>query len=377
MKKLLLFLPFLFLIISCGLFDDSDDAGEVNPDGNDEIALATPVTIGTVTNFAITPVTDVDIYKIVIEQGSLLRVLCSNVSSQLNLYVRITDEEGDILSSVSSDFDSDSDNIELVYSCKPGTYYIHIQDKYNVHSSTTEMALSFTTDVIDTFEYNNDLVYATPILLEQEYQAKILPEGDNDYYSFTLTKPSIVNFVIDSISSLLDFYLLLYDVEGTKIKHCDARNVSDTIWGACLSAGTYYLNVHDRYNIHSSDKPYQLTTKMYTMDTTEWNNSFETACGIDIGSQIEANIYPQGDIDYFSFDVTSEDTVSIYFDSLSSKVDFKVEIVDNENTYVNSYRLQGSTDTIKTVLGIGRYCLKLTDSYNVHFSEKKYNFIIR
>lgn len=375
MKKLILLSSLVLLVLSCNLFDSSsEDEGSVVSDNNNTKATAELVTIGTGTNFEINPRYDVDYYKIVIEKSLLLHIKCENVSNLLDLSLSIEDQEGAVFATYTAE---KGENVDFAYSCVPGTYYVKIKDNYDTDSSAESISLSFVADEIDTLEANNTFALAPKIDLNQDYYAKILPRYDVDYYKFKITEPSIVNIDIDSVSSLLDIHLSIYDSEMTTLSTCSFDVGIDTTCGFILKEGTYFLLLKDGYNTAFSDKPYHFKLSAYTEDTCEWNNDKENAFPILLNTTYEANIYPKKDIDYYSFNLAGSDSVMLCIDSISSRTDLMAEILDDENTIVKYFSFAAEKDSVKFALQEDTYYLRIKDRLDNAFSEKKYNFRIQ
>lgn len=168
-------------------------------------------------------------------------------------------------------------------------------------------------------------------------------------------------------------YLEILDHEGVPVYNYLANLGESIREGVSLLKGNYFLRLKDGYDDAFSDLPYTFGVFEYNIDTCEWNDNFENAKQIEIGSTICGNIYPIKDLDYYTFLLTDSQTISINIDSVSSKIDMYVELYNAEKVLVNSkLGLVGSSLEMTHNATAGRYYLMLKDGYNSAHSEKLY-----
>lgn len=74
-------------------------------------------------------------------------------------------------------------------------------------------------------------------------------------------------------------------------------------------------------------------------DIAEYNDDFDSAFSVSIGDTIEASINPAGDLDFYSFEGTAGQAVSIDIDARSlspaSKLDSVLSLYDNDQTLIS------------------------------------------
>lgn len=309
-----------------------------------------------------------------IESG-LLRIHCTNVPNNIDLYLELQDVEMNDYANYHANIGGEA---LLIYSATPGTYYLMIKDGYNTDYSEQEITLNVQTDALDTFEYNDEFTVCKSIELNQFYTAKIIPIEDVDHYAFAIDEPKILKLKVDSISNKIDMYLEILDQEGVPVFDYFSDVGSPIDFGVSLANGMYYLRLKDGYNNSYSDLPYHFGINEYLVDTCEWNNNFENAKNVQISTQIQGNIYPIEDLDFFTFEVANSQTINIIVDSVSNKIDMYIELYDYEKVLLESqHGSTGSKVELSHDATPGRYYILLKDGYNSDFSEKNYCLEIR
>lgn len=194
-------------------------------------------------------------------------------------------------------------------------------------------------DSIEVGEYNDNMKNATPIVLGQSLRGKLYPRYDMDYFSFTLTKPTVVKMTWDSISSNLSPKYWLYDSEGSILKYESYTNNTEIVEaGWMLKAGTYYLNLESPYNIdQGSEKAYRLLVQKYTIDTLEYNNDTASASTMILGQSYSGNIWPAKDLDYYKVEIKDTGDYVLNISNISSKLAlFGWELQNAEQVQVNT-----------------------------------------
>ncbi len=373
MKNALLIAATLFLACFPGI---TDQDGSSESDKNNSISTAVPISLGETINLRIWPRSDTDYYKLELTQGALLHLESQGAPSNIDLYVEIQDREKTMLA-YNTDF-AKGKQCDFWYSAKPGTYWIMLKDGYDNDSSATNFTFRVTADTVDTFEYNQDLKWAAPISLDSIYYARLHNNNDVDFYEFILLSNKILRCRVDSISNRLNPALQFFDFEGTPLRAFPLLNINssriDT--GYSLKAGTYYVSVSHSYSLYrpgNSLLPYLLQIAEYLGDSCEWNNDTAHATPTAMGLAIEGNIWPKDDIDCFRFTCTSDTTITVSIDSISSKIRMVLAIHDHEDTKLkeNTGRF-GETIKYSASLKAGQYFLKLSSSYDSQPSERLY-----
>jgi len=173
----------------------------------------------------------------------------------------------------------------------------------------------------DPYEPNDSFETATPIE-ESEIEADIDPAGDLDYFKFDGIAGRPITIDIDAQSldpfSLLDSVICLYDESETELVCNDDYDGSDSLILNFIlpTDGIYYIKVED-YNGRGDERYFYVLRLSGTTDVYEPNDDFDTATPIELGDVISALIAPAGDLDYFQFNGTAGQPVTINIDAQS------------------------------------------------------------
>jgi len=172
---------------------------------------------------------------------------------------------------------------------------------------------------------NDDETMAEPIAVGTMYGFHV--DDEHDYYSFTITAPTFVNFelvahrngVWEADTTYYDPDMTLYDTDGvTQLASNDDTYFYDSsiqYWIA--TPGTYYVDVSECCD--DGDAPYFLRYSKSAIGTTspeaEANDDVMTAQAIDLGDIVDGDLISTDD-DYYAFDALAGDTLFIQlFDS--------------------------------------------------------------
>ena len=246
-----------------------------------------------------------------------------------------------------------------------GDYYVKL-NAGNYEYSNQEMSFTVMRDLVDTFEVNNTINTAYSITQSKCYRASIYPENDLDYFTFTADSNQVMRFQLDSVSSRITMRFILLDNEGMELKTITGVSSSQSMdIGYALKKGTYYVKLYAGM-YESSQTPYRFLIRKDTTDKNEWNDNPATATKLTISETIGAAIYPAGDMDYFKFEISKTDTVSINVDSVSSALpEFQFRLLDRDFTEqaYSGYPTDGSI-RFKKLLNAGTYYLKVYSGYS-------------
>lgn len=357
----------VLLFLSCSsLFEPSSG---LNDDNNGSIAQAETITLGVQRIFTLPTRLDDDFYKITLTKDGLIRMKCSHIPSNMEIYMELEDVEGTILASAITSQGLDD---SLYYSADVGSYYLKIQDLYHRDSSASSMNLMVVLDSVDTFETNNIQANAKYIDFDNSYYSKTMPLSDVDYFTFSLSQPNIVILNIDSVSSRLQLYVELQNSEGVLVTSITAPDAgSPIVLPKSLLAGNYYYKFKSNYDRNYSDKPFVFKLTKYNKDTCEWNDSSANAKAIN--GVMAGTIYPLGDIDFYSFSRSDSGTTIVTVDSVSSLIDIYIELLNTEKVLITSQTgYIGSKVILSQGLRAGNYYLRIKDLFSNACAEKTY-----
>lgn len=215
-------------------------------------------------------------------------------------------------------------------------------------------------------EPNNNCQEADPREFPASITGRINPEGDEDYFEFTVLTPGIIEGRVftNAGSSELSFDIEILDDLCLKI---DENGFSDdvSVKERICEPGTYYIKVSDHFN-RSSDSLYYLQVDFDVRDTFECNDNFFSAADLDFGSQIMATIKDEEDCDYFKLDVLIPGVIEgrVFTTAGSSELSFDLTLYDSS---FEEIKKEGFSDDISIKMRIcepGPYYIKVNDHFN-------------
>ena len=228
-------------------------------------------------------------------------------------------------------------------------------------------AVAVSAAVASETESNNTRYTANKISLNAEYTGNISSSSDVDWYEFSLSSAGYVyvDFRHNTVSSANNYWRLkIVNSDGDDIaqgsyfyfRGDDYNTVSTDKLG--LPAGTYYVIVESTSSYQSSVS-YTLKVN-YTASSvweTEENKTRYTADPVKLNTTYNGTVYASGDVDWYTFDLTSAGYVS---------VSFKHDTVSSANNYWRLKVLNSDGDDIAQ----GSYYYFRGDDYNTVTTDK-------
>ncbi len=303
-RNLLLFsLPaILFLSITC--CGGGGTSGEKEP--NNSIDLANEIALGKPFEIKITPVKDIDWFKVDLTEQGYLKVQASQIPKGLELevgYALFQEWEGSKVKWLKKWCKLP----DALFIPEAGTYYFAIIDNYNDRESKESIQIKV--DFIPEFdagEPNNNPEKATAIEFGTTVKPVIFPTGDSDWYKVKVEKQGYLLVKSKDVPQGItpEIYYAKYD-EWAKPKIQKIRNwhkLPDAC--AITEPGEYYIYLHDDYNDRSSETPFSFLVEfLIEIDIYEPNNDFKTAKSVSRGDTLKLAIFPQGDNDYYKIKI--------------------------------------------------------------------------
>lgn len=270
-----------------------------------------------------------------------------------------------------------------------GSYFVVIGDG-NYHSSKNyNFKVNYTKSDAWEKELNNTFVTATEIPVNTDINGSLIISGDEDYYSFELSKPGRVRVsfdhgVVDSGSYYWNINLYKYD--DTVHSFLDTHFVGNAVTTAYTSYfglpdGKYVLRIGSS-NYYSS---YNYKFNINYLENNYWekerNNSFLEATGIGTNVDISGSLQYSGDNDFFSFTIPESDDISFSFkhDLVNSGSNYwalELYNYDNMNKCLRTEYFKGNEpDVVKTsssFLEAGKYIVAIKDGN--YYSNGVYTF---
>ena len=303
-RNLLVFsLPaILFLSLTC--CGGGGASGEKEP--NNSIDQANEITLGKPFSIKISPVKDIDWFKVDLTEQGYLKVQASQVPEGLVLevgYALFQEWEGKKEKWLKK-WCKLPDAIAIP---KAGTYYFAIIDNYNDKESNEPIQIKV--DFIpeyDAGEPNNSPEVATTIEFGTAVKPVIFPTGDSDWYKVNVEKQGYLLVKSKDVPQgiIPEIYYAIYD------EWADPKIQKIRKWhklpDACAvtEPGEYYIYLHDDYNDRSSETSFSFLVEFLAeMDINEPNNDFKTAKSVSRGDTLKLAIFPQGDNDYYKIKI--------------------------------------------------------------------------
>ena len=253
-------------------------------------SAATTLTLGTASSGAISPAGNVDWWKFVLTATSLITVETTGA----------TDTVGKLEDNAGATLDTDDDgntpagggNFKIVRLLGAGTYFVRVAG----YSSATTGNYSLTVSSAATST-------ATALTLGTAKAGAISPGGEVDYYRIALTESATIAF---ETTGSTDTSGLLHDSSGAALEANDDSGAGDNFRiDRALEAGTYYIRV-------AGFNP--TTTGNYSLIATAnaaASNTRGEATALTLGTATSGTISPAGDVDWWSFTLTSTSVVTI------------------------------------------------------------------
>ena len=327
---------------------DREKITENESEPNDEIKTANDIDVNVKYSGTIRDEEDVDYYKLRLkEKGSII----------IQFTHPKIDEDGDFWSvsllsqeeTVRVGMNVKGKDVETMSSrarMTPGDYYVKVS-KQRFSSEKYTMTLLFEQED-DSFETepNDSLTdQAMTINLDKAYTGNLTNDDDVDYYKFSIPEKRKVSvtFTHDKTSGSDTYWnvTLFGDSDGSILEFNSSGETASILSDSVrLPAGNYYIRVKD---YRWSDIDYTLcvnSEKEGNEAENEDNGDYSTATKMSLNSSIKGNIQSDRDIDFYSFNLKSNSSISITFSHRlkdSNETFWKMELYSAE-----------SSDSIKT-----------------------------
>lgn len=211
-------------------------------ENNDSTHLAKQILLDTTYKAKIQPHTDNDYYSFHVKEKSLKTIHFSSISGDLEFYAYLTDYEGNYIKEFLP-----SDSMAYTQVFDSGSYLLKVHDRFYNNSSVTPYKFSVSSYKKDPYELNNSIETATPLDLASSIQGNIYPDGDRDFFSFSILTQGAVTFSVASIPEELS--VIKFDIfrsDSSKAGTYSMIEYSD-LWETTinLEAGSYFLCLYD------------------------------------------------------------------------------------------------------------------------------------
>ncbi|MDA3780977.1 MAG: hypothetical protein PF487_12270 [Bacteroidales bacterium] len=316
----------LFLMI----FSCNKKAADHEPNNN--ISEASEIVLGQEFAIKISPVGDIDWFKVDIKEQGYLKVQSLTEPADVKLEVGFALYE---------EWEAEKEKWlrkwkklpDALFISKAGTYYFAIIDDYNDAETKKEVKIkaNFIKE-FDPTEPNNSPQEAVELEIAKASKIAIFPVGDVDWIKVNAQKQGYLKVSAKDFSKdlVLEIRFCKYD-EWSDPKISVIRNWKK-LPDACFvpDSGDYYIYLHDNYNDQASEKPFNLKIDFLDeIDIYEPNNQFNKAKRVNRGDTLNIAIFPQKDLDYFKINVLDGNKIKFLASEIAEvEVELRLFVVD-------------------------------------------------
>jgi len=319
--------------ITARLFSQEDLAEDLNePNDSDEEAKS--IAIGTTVTGAIINPEDEDWFRI--DLSSRAYRIHVAVPAGLNLAIEVMKKTDDS-SGEDSDYDwfyqiidekgqgEDEDKVIILPEKGGGTYYLRVFESsgaaVNDSYSLTVTDFRFTKDK---YEDNNTWQSAAAIRIGEDILANSHQEDDEDWYEITTNDTGILKISFQRPSDVWYGLYFYKDPEGEPEGHnywgWEGEFYNDRYWDDNPTTtfeykvfpGKYYINLHNSYSISAENYTFKTEFTRFDFVDRELNDLPSKAVEITAGSARQGTLHPNGDIDFYVFNVENPQPFLVY-----------------------------------------------------------------
>lgn len=230
---------------------------------NETIGAAKPLTPGGEIQFTMLPLNDADWFRVTVDQPGELKVAIDEGPENLDITYRVVNPDWTELATWVAAYRKGGLTEGSVDLPRPGTYYIEVRDSYNDARSIEPATLKTEfTPTLGSNEPNNAYGEATPVDIEGETIAHILPVNDGDWHVFYAEKPGTLDVAITGVPAELDIAFRVLDADRNEVQSWvnAPRPGGDTTGSVSLPhTGWYWMEIRDSYNDARSPLPFTVT----------------------------------------------------------------------------------------------------------------------
>ena len=218
--------------------------------------------------------------------------------------------------------------------------------------------LTFAAAMLSTVAHGQDdhgsvLADATSVAFPSQTSGRIDPGTDDDFFTFTLSARTAV--VIDD-GGVVDTSGWLYSSTGTQLATATSGGGLDPFRIVqTLDAGTYYVAVKTTVTTETGN--YLL--RLYDVGTDTHGGTRAAATSVALNSDTSGVIYAGSDEDYFSFTLTTADSVTI---QTTGSTDTEGWLYDSSGTQLATNDDDGTGNNfqiVQTTLSAGTYYVRV------------------
>lgn len=230
---------------------------------NDSLSAARNLTPGGETAFTILPLGDHDWFRVSVDTPGELAIDIDEGPKDLDIHVRVLDADRNIVLNWVAPYAPGGLTEAIADLPRAGTYFLDIADGSSDARSVEHATLSTRfTPLLNAYEPNDSLGAATPVTLEGETFAHILPKGDGDWFRIEVPGPGSLDFTIDQVAEALDISVRVLDPDRNIIMNWVNAPRPGGVTTATTDfekAGTYFFEIRDGGSDARSPQPFRIT----------------------------------------------------------------------------------------------------------------------
>ena len=328
MKKIIFFLFFIsvfFLFQAC-----QRTADRFEP--NDSFNQAKRIKLGKDLKMSIYPKRDIDFFKFTIDSPGVIGIEYDiNKPTNIKLIATIYDSDTNILIS--------NERIPFKITLDKGEYFISVQDDLNDEESPQffNLRINYYKVNLDKYEPNDKLEQAKVVKVNESIKINIFPKGDRESFKVKSPNAGYLSFSYGEDKPVnINLSLNFHDLDGEFLKGPVTLPAEIPV-----AEGVYAFVLFDQDDQAESENLFQVNLSFtpVSLDKYEPNDSFSQAKEITLSEVLDINLFPQGDVDIFKFQLKQSSVLELLKEFGKDKgiIDVKTNIHDNfGNTVLNN-----------------------------------------
>jgi hypothetical protein len=230
--------------------------------------------------------------------------------------------------------------------------YVEVSTTYELETYKKGLFVYTTTDAAE-IESNNTKATANTMSEGRFYQGKVLV-GDTDWFKFTLPTASLLDIGFLSYSTTADVNVEIYNSSDVLMASGRSTDGNYLIFPLGLPSGTYYLKLSPAWDIDQDNK-YVVTYKVLGALPSK------VPVPLSLGETKPGTINNLADFTDFTFSLSQEQGVSIFFIPSGDLAKYRVSLLDNSSAVVDQVDCVGYLPVnLEAVHTAGNYTLRVT-----------------
>lgn len=354
---------------------------------NDTLGTASILPIDGGINAVLDTNSDLDWFRVTFQHPGRFKVSILNpppsIQSQLQLYGRHAQWLGVFAGALNV-----GDDLHLTYDvAEPGTYFIRVRN-LNVTDSLAPYDITTTFTVLDDVLEPNNASGQSSLISSATLQARIFPQGDEDWYRLYAEAGEVLSYTLDS-SPLMKGELTLYSPEMEwQSVHATAVNPGDRVLlnHTVASTGFYYLRLRDLLSqAHTQEyvlsvqggSPGFSPTETPSELEVEPNDLFSEVSPVPFPGRITGSIAHTGDVDWLGFDVIEPGQAVFSMGTTAEDIQLVAQLLNDSKQSLIQARadLPGASFGLQYHFTLpGRYYLRMSNSLRLEVDDVDYTF---